>query len=51
MYASSKNKVIAADIFGKLKTIFQMFGIIVVFVFICAALSCDALFNSDHLLI
>jgi phosphatidylglycerophosphate synthase len=28
-----------------------MFGIIVVFIFICAALSCGALFNSDHLLI
>jgi CDP-diacylglycerol--glycerol-3-phosphate 3-phosphatidyltransferase len=30
MHASSKGKVIAADIFGKLKTIFQMFAIIVI---------------------
>jgi CDP-diacylglycerol--glycerol-3-phosphate 3-phosphatidyltransferase len=30
IYAASKGKVVAADIFGKLKTIFQMLGIIVI---------------------
>jgi CDP-diacylglycerol--glycerol-3-phosphate 3-phosphatidyltransferase len=30
MYAASQGRVIAADIYGKLKTIFQMAGIIVI---------------------
>lgn len=31
MYASSQKKVIPANLFGKLKTIFQMLAIIVIF--------------------
>lgn len=30
IYAASKGKVVAADVYGKLKTIFQMLGIIVI---------------------
>jgi CDP-diacylglycerol--glycerol-3-phosphate 3-phosphatidyltransferase len=47
MHAASQGKVVAADIFGKLKTVFQMLGIIVIFFFF-NEVSSDISFQYQH---